>query len=108
VIQASSLRRVIEQGCAFALGAWGRIDRHDDVRNVVATVAIPDASLKVYSDEEFTGNSLSIGSMTGSPAVLVAPDPPRLARREDVGSRRLVDELAAEIRHAFALQGRTR
>ena len=78
------------------------------IREVAATVAIPDASMKVYSDMEFTGSSLSMGSTFGSPAVVVAPDPPRVARREDVGSPELVDQLVAEIRHAFLLDGRAR
>jgi hypothetical protein len=108
VIEAPNVRRVVEQGCAFALGAWARIDRRDEIRGVVATVAIPDASMKVYSDAEFTGGSLSLGSVFGSPAVVVAPDPPRVARREDIGSPEFVDQLIAEIRHAFLLQGRAR
>jgi hypothetical protein len=106
VIEGLSVRRVVQQSCAFALGAWERIDRRDDIREVAATVAIPDASMKVYSDVEFTGNSLSMGSMTGSPAVVVAPDPPRVARREDLGSHELVEQLVAEVRYAFLLDGR--
>lgn len=108
VIEGLSVRRVVEQSCAFALGAWERIDHRDDVREVAATVAIPDASMKVYSDEEFTGNSLSMGNMMGSPAVVVAPDPPRVARREDLDSPKLVEQLVAEVRHAFLLEGRAR
>lgn len=108
MIEGVSVRRVVEQSCAFALGAWERIDRRDDIREVAATVAIPDASMKVYSDVEFTANSLSMGSMTGSPAVVVAPDPPRVARRENLGSPDLVEQLVAEVRHAFLLDGRVR
>lgn len=108
VIEAPNVRRVVEQSCAFALGAWTRIDRRDEIREVVVTVAIPDASMKVYSDTEFTGSSLSMGSAFGSPAVVVAPDPPRVARREDVGSPELVNQLVAEVRHAFLLDGRAR
>jgi len=108
VIEGPSVRRVVEQSCAFALSTWEQIDRRDDVREVAATVAIPDASMKVYSDVEFTGNSLSMGSMMGSPAVLVSPNPPRVARREDLGSPELVEQLVAEVRHAFLLEGRAR
>ena len=108
VIEAPNVRRVVEQSCAFALDAWTRIDRRDEIREVAATVAIPDASMKVYSDTEFTGSSLSMGSAFGSPAVVVAPDPPRVARREDVGSPELVNQLVAEVRHAFLLDGRSR
>jgi len=64
--------------------------------------------MKVYSDVEFAGNSLSMGSMTGSPAVVVAPDPPRVVRREEMGSPELVEQLVAEVRHAFLLDGRVR
>jgi hypothetical protein len=88
--------------------AWSRVDRRDDVREIAATVAIPDASMKVYSDSEFTGSSLSMGSMFGSPAVVLAPDPPRLARREDLGSPELVEQLVAEVRQAFLVEGRAR
>ncbi len=108
VIEAPKLRRVVEQSCAFALAAWRRIDRRDEIREVAATVAIPDASMKVYSDTEFTGSSLSMGSAFHSPAVVVAPDPPRVARREDVGSPELVHQLVAEVRHTFLLDGRAR
>ncbi len=108
VIEGLSVRRVVEQSCVFALSAWGQIDRRDDIREVAATVAIPDASMKIYSDVEFTGNSLSMGSMTGSPAVVVAPAPPLVARREDLGLPELVERLVAEVRHAFLLDGRLR
>ncbi|HXN37235.1 MAG TPA: DUF4062 domain-containing protein [Solirubrobacteraceae bacterium] len=108
VIEAPRVRRVIEQGCAFAHDAWGRIDRRDDVRELAATVAVPDASMKVYSDSEFTGSSLSMGSMFGSPPVVVAPDPPLTARREELGAPELVERLAAEVRQAFVLAGRSR
>jgi hypothetical protein len=108
VIEGPSVRLVVEQSCAFALSAWEQIDRRDDIREVAATVAIPDASMKVYSDVEFTGNSLSMGSMMGSPAVLVSPNPPRVTRREDLGSPELVEQLVAEVRHAFLLDGRPR
>jgi hypothetical protein len=64
--------------------------------------------MKVYSDSEFTGSSLSLGSAFGSPAVVVAPDPPRVARREDVGSPALVVQLVAEVRRVFLLEGRAR
>ena len=108
VIEAPRVRRVVEQSCAFARDAWKRIDRRDDVRDLAATIAVPDASMKVYSDSEFTGNSLSMGNMFGSPAVVVAPDPPLLARREGIGSPELVDQLLAEVRQAFLLAGRSR
>lgn len=108
VIEAPRVRRVVEQSCTFARDAWKRIDRRDDVRDLAVTVAVPDASMKVYSDSEFTGNSLSMGNMFGSPAVVVAPDPPQLARREDVGSPELLDQLLAEVRQAFMLAGRSR
>jgi hypothetical protein len=108
VIEAPRVRRVVEQSCAFACDAWKRIDRRDDVRDLAVTVAVPDASMKVYSDSEYTGGSLSMGSMFGSPAVVVAPDPPLLARREDLGAPELVDQLVAEVRQAFLLDGRSR
>jgi Domain of unknown function (DUF4062) len=108
VIEAVHVRRVVEQGCVFALDAWERIDRRDEIREVVATVAIPDASMKTYSDSEFTGSALRVGSMFGSPAVLMVPDPPRIARRENVGLPELADQLVAEVRHAFLIDGRVR
>jgi hypothetical protein len=106
VIEAPNVRRVVEQSCAFARDAWDRVDRRDEVREIAATVAIPDASMKTFSDSEFTGSSLSMGSMFGSPAVILAPDPPRLTRREDIGSPGLVEQLVAEVRQAFLVDGR--
>jgi hypothetical protein len=108
VIEAPKVRRVVEQTCVFARDAWKTIDRRDDVRDLAATVAVPDASMKVYSDSEFTGDSLSMGGLFGAPAVVVAPDPPLLARREGLGARELVDHLVAEVRQAFLLAGRSR
>jgi hypothetical protein len=108
VIEAPRVRRVIEQSCVFAHDAWARIDRRDDIRELAATVAVPDASLKVYSDSEFTGSTLSMGNMFGSPPFIVAPDPPLTARREELGTPELVERLAAEVRQAFLLAGRSR
>ncbi len=108
VIEAPSVRRVIEQSCTFAYDAWGNIDRRDDIRELAATVAVPDASMKVYSDSEFTGSSLSMGNMFGSPPVIIAPDSPLTARREELGTPELVERLAAEVRQAFVLAGRSR
>jgi hypothetical protein len=108
VIEAPRVRRVIEQAFTFAHEAWSRVDRRDEVRELAVTVAIPDASMKVYSDSEFTGTSLRMGSMFGSAGVVLAPDPPRLARREDLGSPELVEQLVAEVRHVFLLEGRQR
>jgi hypothetical protein len=106
VIEASRLATVVQESCAFAACAWERIDRRDDIRQVATTVVVPDASMKVFSDEAFTGNSLSLGSFAGSGAVITAPDPPRVVRREDVGAERFVEESVAEIRRAFQLVGR--
>jgi hypothetical protein len=108
VIEAPQVRHVIEQTCAFARDAWSRIDRRDDVRDLAATIAIPDASMKVYSDAEFTGSSLSLGNAFSSPGIVVAPDPPLIARREALGSPELIERLVAEVRHVFRLQGRAR
>jgi hypothetical protein len=108
VIEAPKVRLVVEQTCAFAGDAWSRIDRRDEVRDLAATVAVPDASMKVYSDSEFTGDSFSMGSVFGSPPVLVSPDPPLRTRRGALGSPELVEQLVAEVRHAFLLEGRVR
>lgn len=108
VIEAPKVRDAITRACAFAAEAWARIDRRDDIRDLAVTVAIPDASMKVYSDTEFSGSSLRMGSGLGGPAVIVAPQPARLARREALGSPELTDLLAAEVRHAFQLEGRLR
>jgi Domain of unknown function (DUF4062) len=108
VIEAANIRRVLERSCAFAQQAWERIDRRDDVRELAVTTAVPDSGMTVFSDSEFTGGSLSLGSGFGSSAALVAPDPPLIARREDVGTAALADRLLAEVRQAFVLAGRSR
>jgi hypothetical protein len=108
VIEAPNVRRVVEQACVFARDAWKRIDRRDEIREVAAILGIPDASMKVYSDSEFTGTSLSMGNMFGSSGVVLAPDPPRVVRREDLGSPEFIDRLVAEVRHVFLLDGRAR
>lgn len=108
VIEAASVRGVLDRSCAFAQQAWERIDRRDDVRELAVTIAVPDSGMTVFSDSEFTGGSLSLGSGFGSSAALVAPDPPLIARREDVGTAALADRLLAEVRQAFVLAGRSR
>lgn len=108
VVEAPKVRCLVEQTCAFGRDAWSRIDRRDEVRDLAATVAIPDPSMKVYSDTEFSGSSLSMGSAFGSPSVLVAPDPARITRREALESPELVEQLVAEVRRAFLLAGRAR
>jgi hypothetical protein len=107
VVEASRLTTVIRESCWFAACAWKRVDRRDDIRQVATTVVIPDASMKVFSDEAFRGSSLSLGSFAASASVIMAPDPARVVRREDLGSERFVDESVAEVRRAFQLVGRT-
>lgn len=94
---------VIEQALGYALSVWQRIDRDDSVDQVLLAVAVPEAPQKVYAMSE-PGNRLSMGGLMGGgiPHVLVAPEPPLLARRADLRRAETVAQLRAELKRHFA------
>lgn len=89
----------IDAAQRFAQFVWERIDTRREVRQVAAAVAVPEADGKLYVVRP-TGNSSRIPM--GTPAVVVAPDPALILRREDVGTEGPTRALAAALKRAFA------
>src|SRR4051794_13897092 len=104
-VVADRVVEVIGRGAAFAEQVWSRIDRRDEVRQVLALVAVPGAQGKVYAPRELTSNTLRLGHSFSTPNLLIAPEPPLLARREDLGGADFANRLRAELRRRFAADG---
>ena len=96
---------VLGRAAAFAETVWSRIDRRDEVRQMLALVAVPGAQGKVYAPRELTGNTLQMGHTFSMPNLLVAPEQPLLVRREDLAGAELANRLRAELRRRFAAEG---
>jgi hypothetical protein len=102
VVSAARLRELVDRSQRFALDVWERIDPGHDVREVALALAVPEATYKVYAEAE-VGNTMSMP--TGLPHVLVAPEPARVVRREDLDSDATTRALMAELKRRFADQG---
>lgn len=99
VVSADRLRELVDRSQRFTLAVWERIDPGHDVREAALTLAIPEANHKVYAEAE-VGSSMSVPM--GLPHILVAPEPARLVRREDLGSETTTRTLVAELKRRFA------
>ncbi len=102
VVVAERLAELVERGQSFALAVWERIDSGHDVREAALALGVPDASHKIYA-EASVGESMSVPM--GLPHVVVAPEPPRLGKREDLGTDAITRTLIAELKRRFADEG---
>ncbi len=102
VVKADRAREVMTRSAAFAEAIWQRIDRRDDVRQLLLVAAVPEAQYKVYADSE-PGNSM--GMPMSMPHVVIAPEQPLAIRRADLTRAETIDRLQAELRRAFELHG---
>jgi hypothetical protein len=102
VVAADRLVELVERGQRFALAVWERIDSGHDVREAALALAVPDASHKVYAEAPVGG---SISVPIGLPQVVVAPEPPRLIKRDDLGNEATTRMLIAELKRRFADEG---
>jgi hypothetical protein len=102
VVIADRLKVLVENAQRYALEVWQRIDQGHDVRQAALALAIPEAEHKVFSDTEL-GSSMSVPMRL--PRVLVAPEPPRIVRREDFGSESTTRMLISELKRRFADAG---
>jgi hypothetical protein len=96
---------VVSRAAAFAERVWSRVDPRDEVRQVLALVAVPGAQGKVYVTRELAGNTMQMGHTFSMPNLLIAPETPLLVRREDVSSTDVANRLRAELRRRFAAEG---
>ena len=102
VVMADRLVEFTAAAQRFALSIWDEIDSGHDVREVAVALAVPDAAHKVFAEAE-PGSSISMPMSL--PHVVVAPDPARLVRREDLGSDATTRVLVAELKRRFADAG---
>lgn len=102
VVIAGRLAQLVERAQRFALTVWERIDPGHDVREAALVLAVPEANHKVYAEVP-VGGSMSVPM--GLPYVVVAPRPPRLVKREDLGADGTTRTLTAELKRRFADQG---
>lgn len=98
-VSSARLTEFVESAQQFALRAWERIDPGHDVRQVAVAVAIPEAQHKVFTTAPL-GNSMSYSMRL--PPTVVAPEPPRLCQREELGTEQATQRLVAEVKRKFA------
>lgn len=89
---------LVEAASLAAQDLWAILDPGGRVRQVVATLGVPDASMKVYAMSTI-GNSMSMPMSV--PESIVAPDPPITLRRNDVGTEATTGHLVAALRRTF-------
>lgn len=89
----------IEAAGLLAQDLWGVVDHGDRVGQVCAAAGVPDAGNCSYSMSGQTGGSMTMGS---APSPLVAPDPPVVLRRGDVGDPKTSDRLAIPLKRLSA------
>jgi hypothetical protein len=99
LIDPDRLEALIVNGGRCAAGVWSQLDTSSQITHLAAAVGIPSAHYRVYGRSQ--GSSLSMGGLGRLPATLVAPEPPLVARREDLGSERLAQPLLAAIERRF-------
>ena len=87
----------------LAQDLWSLSPQGDHVRRVAATVCAPDANHHpLVLSGDVGGGSMSVPTV---PSPLVAPDPPLVVPRANVGTDELTRRLAVSIKQAFADHG---
>jgi hypothetical protein len=96
------VEHIVAAASTIAQDLWGLLPAGERVRQVAATVCVPDADHHPLVLSGTTGGSMSMPSI---PSPLVAPDPPFVLRRADVGIAEINRRLAISIKQAFADHG---
>jgi hypothetical protein len=78
---------------------WSLFDSSSRIAQLASAIGVPSAQHRVYGRSQAT--SLSMGGMSRLPATLVAPEPPLLTRREELGTERLSGPLLAAVERHF-------
>jgi hypothetical protein len=81
---------------------WDRIDARAEIGQVALTAAVLDAQSVAYGPS--SSGSVSLGGSI--PAVLIAPDPPQVFARGQLGQDQVTHRVLAAIRRVFADAGR--
>lgn len=102
-VDPDRLAEGIRAAGALARAAWDMLDQREIVQQVAVCLSIPEAQHKVFGAST-GGNSIQMGGF-GSLMEVVVPNPPRVARRAEVGSDEIAARLVAEVRRVFADAG---
>jgi hypothetical protein len=101
-IAHGKVESLVEGASRVAQDLWAFADTGGRIRQVVGVLGVPDASMKVYAVSEI-GSSMSMPMSTPSP--IVAPEPPIVMRRNDVGAGETVRQLVAALKRIFSDHG---
>ena len=96
------VEQIVAAAATIALDLWALLPAGDRVRQVAATVCVPDADHHPLVLGGTTGGSMSVPTI---PSPLVAPDPPLVLRRADVSTAETNRRLAVSVKQAFADHG---
>jgi len=99
LVDPDRLAELVARSGSFTGQFWTEFDRSSRISRVTAAVGVPSAQHRVYGRSQ--GSSLSMGGWGRLPETLVTPDPPHLARREDLGGDRLTQTLLAAVERNF-------
>lgn len=96
------VQRAIDITCAAAQDLWDLLPSGHLVRQVAVAVAVPDADGHPLSLGGLVGGSMGIPTI---PSPLIAPNPPIVVRRQDIGGAEMNRRLAVSLKQAFADYG---
>jgi hypothetical protein len=100
LVDPDRLAELVARSGRFAAQFLGEFDRGSRISQLAVAIGVPSAQHRVYGRTQ--ASSLSMGGGMGRlPATLVAPEPPHLARREDLGGERLSQTLLAAVERHF-------
>jgi hypothetical protein len=99
LVDPDRLADLIDRSGSFAGQFWAEFDRGSRISQLAAAVGVPSARNRVYGRTQ--ASSLSMGGLGQLSGTLVAPAPPHLARREDLGTERLRESLLAAVERRF-------
>ena len=94
------VEEIVRAACRIAQDLWALLPDADRVRQVAATVCVPDANYHpLVLSGTVGGRSMGMPSV---PSPLVAPDPALIVPRADVGTDSMTRQLAVSLKQAFA------
>lgn len=99
LIDPDRLADLVGRSGDYTLRVWSEVDSNSRIAQLAAAIGVPSAQHRLYGRSQAT--SLSMGGMSRLPATLVAPEPPLLARREDLATERLSVRLLAAVERHF-------
>jgi hypothetical protein len=94
------VEEILRAAGRIAQGLWALLPDGDRVRQVAATVCVPDANHHpLVLSGSVGGRSMGVPTV---PSPLVAPDPAVIVPRADVGTDSMTRQLAVSVKQAFA------